>query len=113
MAPRMRKGVLGMCRQTGCRVATTEPYCSKHKAIPAPRTRDPFLDSVAWKRLRDSKASETPWCEECLRDKGIYVPMVDVDHIKPRRTHPHLALTPSNLQSLCLACHGRKTARGE
>jgi len=24
-----------------------------------------------------------------------------VDHIKPRRTHPHLALTLSNLRSLC------------
>ena len=34
--------------------------------------------------------------------------VINVDHIKPRRTHPHLALDPENLQVLCDACnHGK------
>lgn len=33
---------------------------------------------------------------------------MNVDHIKPRKTHPHLALDPSNLQVLCDVCnHGK------
>lgn len=34
---------------------------------------------------------------------------LEVDHIKPLRTHPELALELSNLQCLCTACHSRKT----
>jgi 5-methylcytosine-specific restriction protein A len=35
---------------------------------------------------------------------------LDPDHIKPIRTHPELAFELSNLQSLCVPCHSRKTA---
>ena len=34
---------------------------------------------------------------------------LEVDHVKPVRTHPHLAWTPGNLQALCASCHTRKT----
>jgi 5-methylcytosine-specific restriction endonuclease McrA len=34
---------------------------------------------------------------------------LEVDHIKPVRTHPELSYTPGNLQALCPACHTRKT----
>ena len=33
---------------------------------------------------------------------------VNVDHIKPRKTHPHLALDFDNLQVLCRWCNKRK-----
>ncbi|KQI67598.1 endonuclease [Loktanella sp. 3ANDIMAR09] len=34
---------------------------------------------------------------------------LEVDHIKPVRTHPALSYDPGNLQSLCGRCHTRKT----
>lgn len=34
---------------------------------------------------------------------------LQVDHVKPVRTHPELAFDPANLQCLCPACHSGKT----
>ncbi|MCC5961579.1 MAG: HNH endonuclease [Rhodobacteraceae bacterium] len=34
---------------------------------------------------------------------------LEVDHIKPVRTHPELSFEAGNLQCLCPACHTRKT----
>ncbi|MGC9370306.1 MAG: HNH endonuclease [Paracoccaceae bacterium] len=34
---------------------------------------------------------------------------LEVDHIKPVRTHPELSYDPGNLQALCPSCHTRKT----
>ena len=34
---------------------------------------------------------------------------LEVDHVKPVRTHPDLSYDPANLQALCPACHTRKT----
>jgi 5-methylcytosine-specific restriction enzyme A len=34
---------------------------------------------------------------------------LEVDHIKPVRTHPELAYEPRNLQALCPSCHTKKT----
>lgn len=34
---------------------------------------------------------------------------LEVDHVKPVRTHPDLAYAPGNLQALCPSCHTRKT----
>lgn len=34
---------------------------------------------------------------------------LEVDHIKPIRTHPELAFDLDNLQTLCGGCHAKKT----
>ena len=34
---------------------------------------------------------------------------LEVDHIKPVRTHPDLSFEPGNLQALCTHCHSLKT----
>ena len=34
---------------------------------------------------------------------------LEVDHIKPVRTHPALSYDPNNLQALCPSCHTKKT----
>lgn len=34
---------------------------------------------------------------------------LEVDHVKPVRTHPDLAYDPGNLQALCPGCHTKKT----
>ncbi|MBU3028957.1 HNH endonuclease [Paracoccus marinaquae] len=34
---------------------------------------------------------------------------LEIDHIKPVRTHPELAFDPANLQALAPSCHAQKT----
>ncbi|MDF1716189.1 MAG: HNH endonuclease signature motif containing protein [Antarcticimicrobium sp.] len=34
---------------------------------------------------------------------------LEIDHIKPVRTHPERSYDPLNLQALCPSCHTRKT----
>jgi 5-methylcytosine-specific restriction endonuclease McrA len=69
-----------------------------------------FYGSVQWQKLRSKvkghwRRAGLP-CGLCRQKldwaaKGSVV----VDHIKPRRTHPHLALSPLNLWCLCSRCH--------
>jgi 5-methylcytosine-specific restriction endonuclease McrA len=63
-----------------------------------------FYASAAWRKLRAEVLRDYPLCEKC-REDGIYVPAVDVDHIKPRKKRPDLALERSNLRGLCKSCH--------
>jgi 5-methylcytosine-specific restriction endonuclease McrA len=63
-----------------------------------------FYTSQAWRTLRAQVLREEPWCR-C----GCGRPSLDVDHIKPRTTHPALALERSNLRALSRECHGRVT----
>jgi uncharacterized protein (TIGR02646 family) len=62
---------------------------------------DPFYTSTEWKRLRAAILKRDGYrCVVCKCDvsgKG----QARVDHIKPRKTHPELALDPSNLRTLC------------
>lgn len=58
-----------------------------------------------WKALRFMARRRDGFaCVQCGKKGGI-----EVDHIKPIRTHPDLALELTNLQCLCVACHSRKT----
>jgi 5-methylcytosine-specific restriction enzyme A len=43
-------------------------------------------------------------CVQCSERRRL-----EIDHIKPVRTHPDLAFDPANCQALCAACHSRKT----
>ncbi|HEY8066243.1 MAG TPA: HNH endonuclease [Methylosinus sp.] len=71
------------------------------------RHSEKITRSARWKSLRfivlrrDGFKCVTPECGA----RGA----LEVDHIKPVRTHPELAFDLSNLQSLCVACHSRKT----
>lgn len=67
-----------------------------------------FLRSYEWRILRmeilKKYGTKCMCCGATPRD-GI---VIHVDHIKPRKTHPDLALDPDNLQVLCEACnHGK------
>jgi 5-methylcytosine-specific restriction endonuclease McrA len=56
--------------------------------------------SIRWEALRRDRFR----CVKCgVRGR------LEVDHIKPVRTHPELSFTLSNLQSLCASCHTKKT----
>lgn len=67
-----------------------------------------FLESFQWRSIRmhvlKRDGAKCACCGNIPRE-GIYV---NVDHIKPRKKFPELALEPSNLQVLCNVCnHGK------
>lgn len=67
-----------------------------------------FLDTYAWRQLRmQALRKYGPKCMCCgaTPDHGA---VMNVDHIKPRKLFPHLALDLDNLQILCHECnHGK------
>ena len=82
--------------------ASTNP---KSEVDPA---SDAFLMSFSWRKLRmqaiQRYGARCMCCGATPRD-GI---VINVDHIKPRKNYPHLALDIDNLQILCNPCnHGK------
>lgn len=70
-----------------------------------------FLQSREWLDLRYRVLKKhNGWCQLCGH-KGSPENPIQVDHIKPRATHPQLALIENNLQVLCRACNLGKGAR--
>lgn len=61
--------------------------------------------SARWKVVRlQAKRRDGFKCVKCPARGRL-----EVDHIKPVRTHPELAFDLANLQTLCGSCHARKT----
>ncbi|QDL93529.1 HNH endonuclease [Paroceanicella profunda] len=58
-----------------------------------------------WKALRMIILERDGFCCRSCGARG----RLEVDHIKPVRTHPELSYAPANLQALCPSCHTRKT----
>lgn len=69
---------------------------------------DDFLRSYEWRKVRMvalKKFGARCQCCGASPENGV---MIHVDHIKPRRLFPHLALDVDNLQVLCEVCnHGK------
>jgi len=68
------------------------------------RSRALPTNSVVWRRLRATILAEEPLCRTCLVQRRITV-ATDVDHIDGDSANN----SANNLQSLCHACHSRKT----
>ncbi|HDR8448207.1 TPA: HNH endonuclease [Bacillus cereus] len=75
-----------------------------------------FYKSKEWKALRLQAIQRAKnECEHCkqngkvttraTRDRRGRKIKMDVNHIKPVKTHPHLALELDNLEYLCVRCH--------
>jgi hypothetical protein len=71
-------------------------------------TGDAFLSSPAWKALRRKVIKKHGTRCACCGHKPRNPQQVNVDHVKPRRFYPELALEESNLQVLCGACNKLK-----
>lgn len=71
-------------------------------------TKDDFLLSFEWRSVRMMALKRYgPKCQCCGATPADGVKM-HVDHIKPRKLFPHLALSLDNLQVLCEVCnHGK------
>jgi len=73
-------------------------------------TPDPFYSSQAWRTLRARalklSRGKCTWCGADVRGWG----KSRVDHIRPRRQAPQLALVLGNLRVLCASCDNRRHA---
>lgn len=70
-----------------------------------------FYDSREWQELRYRVLKESKGaCELCGITKSDGA-ILQVDHVKPRSTHPLLELERSNLQVLCRDCNLGKSNR--
>lgn len=65
----------------------------------------------AWPRLRMKVLRQYGARCQCCGATAKDGRAIHVDHILPRKTHPHLALDPSNLQVLCEPCNLSKSYR--
>lgn len=66
-----------------------------------------FYKSKEWMELRQKALKRDNFeCQMC-KDAGRYHRAENVHHLKEVKTHPHLALTLSNLQCLCIKCHNK------
>jgi 5-methylcytosine-specific restriction endonuclease McrA len=70
---------------------------------------DSFLSSYEWRRIRmEAIKKYGARCMCCGATPQDGVTVINVDHIKPRRLFPALALDVTNLQVLCNVCnHGK------
>jgi 5-methylcytosine-specific restriction endonuclease McrA len=80
----------------------------RHHSKPKANAPD-FLQSYEWRVLRmvvlKKHGARCQCCGASAKD-GV---VINVDHIKPRRNFPELALSESNLQVLCSACNQGKS----
>lgn len=72
------------------------------------QTKDEFLASYEWRKVRmQILKRDGARCACCGADRTDGLKM-HVDHIKPRKLYPELALDLNNLQVLCEVCnHGK------
>lgn len=69
---------------------------------------DAFLSSYEWRRLRMQALRKYGARCQCCGASPQTGAVMNVDHIKPRKLFPHLALDLDNLQVLCHECnHGK------
>jgi 5-methylcytosine-specific restriction protein A len=101
---RCRQLVQGQCQ--GCKPKSQANY-DKHRGKVAERGY-----GARWQRARLVQLQREPLCRECSKQGKLTAASV-VDHIVPHRGDQVLFWEWENWQSLCAACHNRKTARGE
>lgn len=67
-----------------------------------------LYNNKRWRRVRNGQIKRQPICEHCIKH-GVVTPATDVDHVIPHKGDAELFWRGA-LQSLCKACHSRKTA---
>ena len=67
-----------------------------------------FLSTYEWRRVRMQALKLYGTTCQCCGASKAQGATINVDHIKPRKLFPHLALDITNLQILCNECnHGK------
>lgn len=102
-------------RRAGKATRAASPSVQQREAERAPAALDPafvmsdaFLESYEWRRVRMQVLKRDGARCECCGATPATGAVMNVDHIRPRRLFPELALDPENLQVLCNPCnHGK------
>lgn len=69
---------------------------------------DAFLMTYEWRKVRMEALKKYGAKCQCCGATPAHGAVMNVDHIKPRKLFPHLALDLNNLQVLCHDCnHGK------
>ena len=69
---------------------------------------DAFLMTYEWRKVRMEALKKYGARCQCCGATPAHGAVMNVDHIKPRKLFPHLALDLNNLQVLCHDCnHGK------
>ena len=69
---------------------------------------DAFLMTYEWRKVRMEALKKYGARCQCCGATPAHGAVMNVDHIKPRKLYPHLALDLNNLQVLCHDCnHGK------
>ncbi len=106
------------CRYPCCAQVLSKPgYCAAHQPTVhkdygrrrrAFDAEVDFYKSTLWRSVRSAFLREHPLCGQC-QAKGLIRPAVVVDHKTPIKAGGE-RFVESNLQSLCIPCHNRKSA---
>ena len=65
-----------------------------------------FYSSYAWRKLRNRKVKEQPYCERCWNKwKLIVTDNLQGHHIKSFKDYPELRLDEDNVVVLCRTCN--------
>ena len=87
---------------------TRKPRTKNHLRFGVDPSSAGFLKTFEWRKIRMTailKYGRKCMCCGASPETGA---VIHVDHIKPRKTHPELALDLNNLQILCHECnHGK------
>lgn len=99
--------MVGSGHEQTIRPARTIALAMREEPTPPVHSTE-WLRTPQWRRLRLKVLAERGHrCEACGATP-FHGAKLNVDHIKPRRYFPHLALEQDNLQVLCEACnHGK------
>lgn len=80
----------------------------KSAYVANPAASDDFLQTYEWRRVRMLALKKYGARCQCCGATPMTGAVMNVDHIKPRRLFPALALDVDNLQVLCGSCnHGK------
>jgi 5-methylcytosine-specific restriction protein A len=99
-----------ICGHPGCaRLADSgERYCREHTREPA--SAEPFRNALRanaslyntarWKKLRNKKIKENPYCAKCGAGERL-----EVHHLVPPRGNGELFFDEGNMIVVCESCH--------
>lgn len=88
------------------------PWIRKTKKKRSQESQEIYQDVYStwrWRKLRKIQLSREPLCRECAK-QGRTTPATVADHIIPIRQGGEI-WDLDNIQSLCHACHQRKTIK--
>ncbi|WP_431030043.1 HNH endonuclease [Lysinibacillus sp. LZ02] len=70
-----------------------------------------FYQWCEWRKLRKKALERDRYeCQQC-KHNGRYSKAENVHHLKEVKDYPELAMTLSNLESVCITCHNKEHKR--